>query len=386
MAYPNVLNLIYKLFKKFPRFIKVVVVYSINLILRVRLHFIKTPNFIIFFVTNRCNANCSHCFYRSNLNTDTKELGLENIKKIAHSLKNKNFLLITGGEAFLRDDLVEICESFYRFGKTKRIRIASNGYLTDRIISFSEEVLQYNIELTIQISLDAIGDKHDKIRKLNGLFVKAANTIAQLKMLKKRFPKLKISVTATITKSNCDEIEALFRYVKEKFDLVLELTLVRETASGIYNLDKKFQSDLSVLEESSKLPNQAILEGLLSKYYNLRKISGDDFITAFSELEKKIETDIIFKAKKPPFKCVAGRTDVVIYSNGEVSLCEITKPFGMLENYDYNLFKLWNSKEARYARENIKNCYCMHPCHLVSSMKQNVDFLLFIRGRASVAL
>ena len=144
----------------------------------------------------------------------------------------------------MRDDLVRICESFYKSGKTKRIRIASNGYLTERIISFSEEILQYNLELTIQISLDAIGDKHDKIRKLNGLFIKATDTITQLKMLKKRFPKLRISVVATVTRSNCDEIEALFRYVKEKFDLFLELTLVRETPGGIYN------------EESSKLPTR----------------------------------------------------------------------------------------------------------------------------------
>ena len=87
---------------------------------------------------------------------------------------------------------------------------------------------------------------------------------------------------------------------------------------------------------------------------------------------------MIFEAKRPPFKCAAGKTDAVIYPDGEVSLCEVTKPFGMLENYDYDLFKLWNSNEARSARENIKNCYCAHPCHLVSSMKQNVNFLLSI--------
>ena len=375
MEYRKALNSAYIFFNKCPGFIKIIFLNLINLILKLRLFLLKTPSFIIFFVTNKCNADCAHCFYRSSLNVKGDELDLQKIKKISRSLKNRNSLLITGGEPFLRNDIVEICKTFYDLGRTKKIRIASNGYLTDKILSSSEVLLSYGIKLVIQISLDALEDEHDKLRRLNGLFVKATETIAQLRKLQGRFPAFEISVNATVTKSNYDQIKALAHYVKETFDLNLGLIFVRESEQGLYGLDKKYQAELSSLETDSKLPDQALLKDLLSKCFDPFQIKGREFIKDFSILERKIELDIIFNAKKPPFRCTAGRTDMVIYPNGKVSFCEMTTPFCELESYGYNIHNLWNSEEALHARKNIKHCYCSHPCHLNSSMKYNANFL-----------
>ena len=79
----------------------------------------QTPSQIIFFITNMCNMRCKHCFYWKNLNTEEGEMSLEEIRKFALSLKNPMNISLTGGEPFLRKDLVEICKILANDGNVK---------------------------------------------------------------------------------------------------------------------------------------------------------------------------------------------------------------------------------------------------------------------------
>ncbi len=53
---------------------------------------LKTPLNLIHLVTNRCNMQCSHCFYWKELNQGS-EMDLEQIETLVKSLKNKLNLL-----------------------------------------------------------------------------------------------------------------------------------------------------------------------------------------------------------------------------------------------------------------------------------------------------
>ena len=83
----------------------------------------------------------------------------------------------------------------------------------------------------------------------------------------------------------------------------------------------------------------------------------------------------LIQKKKIPLKCRAGVADAIIYSNGNVALCEVTKPVDNLKNYDFNFYKLWTSHNAEEGRKKISCCQCMHPCHMISSMKYDLRFL-----------
>jgi MoaA/NifB/PqqE/SkfB family radical SAM enzyme len=50
---------------------------------------------------------------------------------------NLNFINITGGEPFLRDDLDQIIEIALK--KTKRLVISTNGYFTKRILGMAKK-------------------------------------------------------------------------------------------------------------------------------------------------------------------------------------------------------------------------------------------------------
>ena len=61
-------------------------------------------------------AHCSHCLLGEK-RVGLKELTINEIEKISQSLGRILFLLPTGGEPFLRDDIAEIVHIFYRNNK-----------------------------------------------------------------------------------------------------------------------------------------------------------------------------------------------------------------------------------------------------------------------------
>ena len=76
-------------------------------------------------MTRRCNARCPYCFYlqSQSLECDNSsdspenELTLEEIRKLAPSFGRLLWLAFSGGEIFLRKDLVEISQIFYECNK-----------------------------------------------------------------------------------------------------------------------------------------------------------------------------------------------------------------------------------------------------------------------------
>ena len=79
-----------------------------------------------------CNSRCKTCnIYKKkadNLNTgEYKKI----FKKIG---KSPYWITLSGGEPFLRNDIVEVCKIIYRYSKPGIINIPSNGILTNKIV------------------------------------------------------------------------------------------------------------------------------------------------------------------------------------------------------------------------------------------------------------
>ena len=75
------------------------------------------PLYVTFFVTNKCNLKCEHCFYSAELNKPTHELTLEEVKHMAKTMDPFPVMLYSGGEPFLRRDLAEVTHIFYKHNK-----------------------------------------------------------------------------------------------------------------------------------------------------------------------------------------------------------------------------------------------------------------------------
>ena len=88
----------------------------------------------------------------------------------------------------------------------------------------------------------------------------------------------------------------------------------------------------------------------------------------------EIEHEIL-QTKDKVVDCLAGYVDCVIYPSLEVSVCESTKPFANLKEFNFNLLRLLNSNLAKKRRELTTKCSCTHPCHLSDSLAYDTKFL-----------
>lgn len=144
-------------------------------------------------LTKGCNLRCPHCYVNAGLPLEN-ELTLKEIKSVIDQLAELKafYVFYTGGEPFIRKDIVEILK--YTHQKGIGISISSNGTL------LNEDLLRKieNVPFTLfQISLDGTKEVHDSIRG-EGTWVRAIRAIKLAKSILKK----NIGIGTVITKSN----------------------------------------------------------------------------------------------------------------------------------------------------------------------------------------
>jgi len=332
-----------------------------------------TPTALIFFITNRCNMKCAHCFYHDELNTTkaSNELKLDEIEKIAASLKKPINLSLTGGEPFIRNDVVDICRVFSEKNGCRNFGLATNGYYIEKTVTACRTILEtLPIDtFTVQISLDGMQEVHDEIRVIRHGFDKAVDTIKQLAELSKEYSNFSVRVSITIQNKNIDDVLNMVDYIKA-FEVPVKFALVRGQHFGTYNLPISVANAYDPLESDAPLLDMSRLDGLFAEIKKRNDESDFKFWTERQQEKIRISLDMI-KNKKSDIPCYAGKVDGVLYSDGEVALCELTKNVGNIRDFDLNFERVWNSEQANKYRKGITKCSCIHGCNLTTGMTFN---------------
>lgn len=361
-----------------PDIIKKSLSYSLYLYRKNTLLNLKTPKSLIFFITNRCNAKCKHCFYWKKLNTQKKEeLNLDQIRKFVKSLRHPlSAVLLTGGEPFLREDLVEICKIFYRYNKTSGVVLPTNGYLPKVIFDSVRNILnETNLYVDVSLSLDGFEKTSYKTRGLKDIFEKNKQTIELLKTIKnKRF---RLFLLTVVSNKNYKEIIKLINFNKKNWKIPHRIQYVR-SCNEVYNIDPKLLSGFAQKDEKFSIPSLSKMRTLNEKLKKTMNINN--FSMKINNLEKELVFDIL-KNKKRNIDCTAGIYDGVVFPNGDVSICELTKPFGNLKDTNYDFYELWNNDKSNEMRSKLKKCACIHSCNLSSSLKHDRNMLFKILSK-----
>lgn len=130
--------------------------------------------------TLRCNMSCRHCGSDCKVAPSAPDMPADDFLKVIDSITphvdpHKVFIIFTGGEALLRDDLETVGLELYRRGYPWGV--VTNGYLLDerRLDSLLSSGMH-----SITVSLDGFGEQHNWIRRHPQSFEKAVGAVKLL--------------------------------------------------------------------------------------------------------------------------------------------------------------------------------------------------------------
>jgi MoaA/NifB/PqqE/SkfB family radical SAM enzyme len=169
----------------------------------------STPVHLILFITDHCNAKCGTCFYWQNLNQG-ESLKTEHIQSISDAMGELVWLDISGGEPFLRKDIDAICHKFIDNNGVRFINIPTNAIQTSVIEKSVRGILSNpgQFRLNIAISLDAIGENHDRVRGVPGNYAKAITTLEAMRRIRDEDKRLSLSVVTTVMGHNVEDVRS----------------------------------------------------------------------------------------------------------------------------------------------------------------------------------
>ena len=331
----------------------------------------KRPIHLTFFLTRRCNAKCPFCFY---LKTDTDsvtqnaELSLDEIEKISKSMDTLLWLAFSGGEIYLREDLVEISRIFYRNNKPAVMLFPTNGLLPELIRDRTEQVLKQCPQsiIAVKLSMDGLYQDHDALRNTPGSFEKTMATYHLLKGLLDAYPNFELGVNTVFCSENQEKMDEIIDFVNSMEGIKTHtISLIRGNLSdrSFKNIDyRKYCHAIERLENNLKAD--------ISSIYRFK---GAKIKAAQDILQRRLINRTMLDQKRL-IPCYAGRLNLVITESGNVYPCEIlTKTFGNVRDYDYAIGKVLHSDSALKIIESImdNNCYCTHECYFITNILFN---------------
>jgi MoaA/NifB/PqqE/SkfB family radical SAM enzyme len=280
------------------------------------------PNAVSFEVTQRCIAQCIMCnIWKSKNKVD---LPIEDWTGLLSSpfFSELRELDVTGGEPFLRKDLLELINgvSHLKDGNLKKLKsvaITTNGFLTHPILELTEKMLEKlepkGIDIVVVLAMDAVGEIHDKIRNYKDGWAKVNDTIQGLRQIRRKMNNLVLGLKTTVLPLNIDQLERISAYADEN-ELFTIISPCIITGARYLNLDRK--DDLTFSEKD------------ISKMIQFYKSSHFQWDFHRNRLVRYLETGVM---KKP---CSAGFNYFFIRTNGDVYPCPLIN------------VKLGNIKEA----------------------------------------
>ena len=313
------------------------------------------PPFLILFVNSLCNQQCDHCFYWRNLNRND-DLSFDELVALSESLGRVENLNLSGGEPFLRKDLGKVCRQFVRANGVRQIYCPTNASFADKTVEQLQETLREpGLELfAVEISLEGLADFHDRFRHMPGAFDRAMETYDALAELQKKDPRVRIHASSTATGRNMDELARLTTHLYERCPAMDHHNLV------LIRGDRK--------DPSLRGPALEEFRELYDYMRSLWRPREEGRYGAIAEPMTQWAKRRTAAERRQVVPCKAGKLSAVVYSNGDVSVCENHPPLGNLRERPFNA--IWRSAEADARRRSIaaKQCHCTNEMFLWPSV------------------
>lgn len=166
--------------------------------------------------TRRCNLNCLHCGSPSEGVNLADELATEEIigafDQIAQDFDMSRFrhINITGGEPFVRNDLLDVLQTIFQRPFYRNIDIQTNGVFIADHPDVLNELKSVGVT-GLGISIDGFESTHDSLRGVNRYWakaIKAAHLAVEAGYI--------VTVSFVAHSKNVDELSAFHEFIKKE--------------------------------------------------------------------------------------------------------------------------------------------------------------------------
>lgn len=162
---------------------------------------VKFPTDCVVAVTYICNSKCTMCDFWKETRKPT--VTLDDYRKLPATLRDIN---VSGGEPFLHPQIVDIVRVLRETCPKARITISTNGFLTDLTVKRVTEILKFYPKIGIRISIDGVGDMHERVRRIPQALEKDLATLRALKAIGVR----DLGLAYTMSEENAEHLTKVY--------------------------------------------------------------------------------------------------------------------------------------------------------------------------------
>jgi MoaA/NifB/PqqE/SkfB family radical SAM enzyme len=317
------------------------------------------PLCLTFFVTSACNGRCPHCLAAGRPATAEPELSPAEATRIARSAGRIFNLLVSGGEPFLRDDLVELVTPFHDHARARQITIPTNGSLPERVEAMADRLAAAcpRAKVNLRLAVDGPPATHDRIRGIPGGFELVMESARRVEALARRRPNLWLEMCFTLSTLNQEEYpELLAELDRRGVGLSPFILLCRPPTLG----PGVWQVSMDSYRRAQRARRERVGHGLTGSKRPRLPVFERVVMAYVDETARRVER----VARDPEYRwrCSAGRLALVVDEVGAVYACEtLWQPLGRLRELDYDLGRVLAGeplRELRAARR--RGCRCSH--------------------------
>jgi len=294
-------------------------------------------------VTQRCNNNCVHCYNNlaaGDQDARGNELTLDEHCRIIDQIAGFGclWLLLTGGEIFLRKDFLDI----YAYAKQKGLIITlfTNGTLiTPDIADYLAQLPPFSIEITLY------GNTKETYESIAGVPGSFDRCMKGIRLLMDRKLPLKLKTMAIV--QNKHEIFDMKRFVEEELEL-----------------DFKFDAMVNPRRDCSKIP---LGVRLTPREIVALDLEDSDRVAEWKQFAARFNKPVANPDKADKlYQCGGGEQSFAIDSFGRLSACVLSgntydlRQGSFKEGWEKYLLSLRQKKITRQTK--CSNCQIKSMC------------------------
>jgi MoaA/NifB/PqqE/SkfB family radical SAM enzyme len=178
----------------------------------------RLPAGVVYEATMRCNLKCEFCYVGDLLNVEgewREELPIDMLRR-AFPEHDGLKVSLTGGEIFMRKDILEVMSVFKDKGYVCGYLTTNGTIINDERADALAALASAGFLKHISVSIDGPGERHDHARGVKGTFERTAAGLRRLQeAARKRHAPLRVSINTTVANESLDALEDMVDVAQE---------------------------------------------------------------------------------------------------------------------------------------------------------------------------